>query len=523
MTIDFELLKQFKIEDRLVGQDQPVFIIAEIGVNHNGSLELAKQMIDAAVACGADSVKFQTFRAEEFMADKEMEYEYESAGKKVKEKMFDMFKRLELSSADYEELFNYARSKRIIPLTSVADPESADLIKKIGVGALKLASEDLINLPLVDYVSRLGIPLILSTGMADEEEVLDAFALLKKNQAKEALFLHCVSLYPTPDEEVNLDRMLAIGELLRSPVGYSDHTLGNEACLSAVALGACMLEKHFTLDRNLEGPDHALSSDPHELKALVDQIRSAVPLKPASRFRGPKRIIPSRSEFQSRRTFRRSIVATRKLSKGRILERKDLALKRPGMGLRAREMKYILGKKLLRDIDTDERISWLDIEAVEAFHFRKATMADCERVYGWISDEEVRKAAFSQETIRFETHQKWFEGKLKDSGTLYWIAEREERPVGQIRFENIDQNIPEISVVIDPCQRGRGLGSYLLKLACEKFMAQSPHSEGILAKVRLENINSLKAFKLAGFHFKREAEEKGISCHELVWYPSESL
>jgi len=355
MSQNFKLADTITIEGRKIGPGHPVFIIAEVGINHNGDVELGKKMIDAAAATGADCVKFQTFRAEEFMADRNLEYEYLSGGKKVREKMFEMFKKVELSLAGYKELFDYARKKGVVPLTSVADPQSADFIQKIGVGGFKLASEDLINLPLVEYMAKKKMSLILSTGMADETEVKDVLKILKKYKMQKVCFLHCVSVYPTEDQDANLLRMMGLKKLTKASVGYSDHTLGIEAVVAAVAMGACMIEKHFTLDTNLPGPDQALSSDPAEFTALVNAVRRV------EKMRGSELVEPSTPEKETRKIFRRSIVATEALPKGHKIRREDLHVKRPGDGLRAREIPKVLGKTLRREIQKDEKIVFKDL------------------------------------------------------------------------------------------------------------------------------------------------------------------
>jgi N-acetylneuraminate synthase/N,N'-diacetyllegionaminate synthase len=332
-----------------------VFVIAEIGVNHNGDAALARKMIDAAARAGADCVKFQTFRAEEFMADREMTYEYISAGRKVREKMFDMFKRLELPDRAYRALFAYARKRGVEPMTSAADPLSLAVAVRAGAPALKLSSEDLINLPLVELSARSRLPLILSTGMADAEEVQDALAILARRGVKRAVFLHCVSVYPTPDREANLNRILALRALTAGPVGYSDHTLGVEACTAAVALGACVIEKHFTLDRGLPGPDQALSSTPGEFAALVRALRRVESM------RGHAAVTPATAEAKSRRDFRRSLVAASDLPPGHRLSRADLLLKRPGTGLRARDAALIVGKRLRRAVAADKPVLPRDV------------------------------------------------------------------------------------------------------------------------------------------------------------------
>lgn len=357
MQNNFKINSTFSIEGKKVGINQPCFIIAEIGVNHNGNLNLAKEHILKAKECGADAAKFQSFDADEFMADKNLVYEYENNGQLITEKMYNMFKRLELKPEWHEELFQFCRNNNIIPLTSTADTKSIDLVKRLNIGALKLSSEDLINLPLVEYAAKTRLPLIFSTGMANEEEITDVLKILKKYDCRNIIFLHCVSVYPTPIEETNLKRMIAIRNLINGPVGYSDHTTGIDAANLAVAMGACIIEKHFTIDKTLKGPDHILSSDPKEFKALVNSIRST-----EARL-GLEQITASKTEEKTKLDFRRSIVTNKPLSKGHIISENDLALKRPGTGLRARDKHLIVGKKLTRDLKNNEQILLKYIQA----------------------------------------------------------------------------------------------------------------------------------------------------------------
>jgi len=345
--------KTINIDGKLIGKDQPVFIIAEIGVNHNGQLSIAKQMIKSAAECGVDCVKFQTFDTNEFLADKDVNYEYDVKGEIISENMFDMFKRLELPLEWHKELFDYCRKYGVIPLTSVADPKIADFIDDLGIGGFKLSSEDFINTPLLEHIMQKKIPLILSTGMADEDEIDDVLNLLKKYNKKNVIFLHCVSIYPTPENEAHLYRMNALKLKTDALVGYSDHTKGIEAVIAATALGACIIEKHFTLNKKMEGPDHTFSSDPSLLKLLVKCIKKTKAML------GKTIINPSPMEIEARKQFRRSIVAKENLPKGHILQKKNIAFKRPGTGLKPIRLKYCLGKKITKEINQNEPIDLL--------------------------------------------------------------------------------------------------------------------------------------------------------------------
>jgi N,N'-diacetyllegionaminate synthase len=353
-----EFQSTIRLGERAIGAAQPAFVIAEIGVNHNGSLALARDMIKSAADCGVDCVKFQTFRTEEFMASRGVEYRYLSAGRTVVEDMYDMFSRLELPSSWHGELFAYARELGVVPLTSVADPVSVEVAAAAGSIAYKLASEDLINLPLIEHVAAKRKPLLLSTGMADEQEVDDALEVLARQRLSDVVLLHCVSVYPTPDDEVRLERMLSLSRKTGALVGYSDHSTGITASVAAVALGACVIEKHFTTDRGLEGPDQALSADPEEMKALVTEIRRV------ERMRGApaEPITPSLTERVMRASFRRCIVAAETLEAGTAISKDNVRLQRSGVeGVRYRDLKLLLGRRLRRQIPKSAPIQLSDV------------------------------------------------------------------------------------------------------------------------------------------------------------------
>jgi sialic acid synthase SpsE len=338
-----------------LGPDAPPTIVAEIGVNHDGDLDVARRTIDAAAAAGADAVKFQTFRTEEFMADRRLRYRYRTAAGEASETMFEMFKRLELPTSWHAALRDHAAARDVEFLSSAADPSSADLLVELGVPAIKLSSEDLINLPLLEHVAGLGLPVILSTGMADEREIDDAVAALG-GQGCELLLLHCVSMYPTPDDQANLRRMTALARRYGRPVGLSDHTRGDTASVAATALGAVMIEKHFTLDRARPGPDHEFSIDPAGLRDLVRSVRRTWAQL------GSADLAPAAGERESRRQFRRSVVAAVEIKTGATLTREMLHLKRPGSGIPPRELARLVGRRVRRPIGVDEPLDWAAVE-----------------------------------------------------------------------------------------------------------------------------------------------------------------
>jgi N,N'-diacetyllegionaminate synthase len=348
-------MKSFILGQRVLTSEDTPYIVAEIGVNHNGSMELARTAIKAAAQSGADAVKFQTFKSDEFMANSSHPYKYVSNGKNVSESMYGMFKRLELRDEWHAELQIYAHNQGVEFLSSAADPESVDLLCSLGVPAIKIASEDIINYPLLEYAGKAKIPLILSTGMADKEEIDSAVDMVIRAGCPTLMLLHCVSVYPTPDEDAHIMRIVSLRQRYGFPVGYSDHTRGIEASIAAAALGAVLIEKHFTLDRSMEGPDHALSSDPDELHRLTAAVRKV------ARQRGEETLVYSRSEEKARKMFRRSIVAAVDIPKGAIIDRSMLSLKRPGTGLHPRDVDLLVRKQTRRAISQNEQITKDDV------------------------------------------------------------------------------------------------------------------------------------------------------------------
>jgi N,N'-diacetyllegionaminate synthase len=332
-------MRSVKIEDRVIGAGQPCFLIAEIGINHNGDETLAHHMIDAIADAGASCVKFQTFSAEEFMNGPDQQFEYTSQGKVVRESMLAMFKRHELAAPTFGRLFAHARERKLVPLSTPTDTAAVELLDEIGIGAFKVGSDDLVYTPFLDYVARKGKPVILSTGMADASDIERAVATIRSAGNEQIVILHCVSVYPTPDDDVNLRRIGTLQAQFPCPIGFSDHSAGITAALGATALGACVIEKHFTMDRNLPGPDHHFSSDPAELASLVREVRRL-----EAQFGSP-RLRPARGEPEMAAVARRSIVSVRDLPAGHVIGYADLGYRRPGTGLMPYERSRVLGRR----------------------------------------------------------------------------------------------------------------------------------------------------------------------------------
>lgn len=328
-------------------------IIAEAGVNHNGSLELAKRLVDVAAEAGADYVKFQTFKAHKIALKKaeKADYQYKTTDKI--ESQFDMLKRLELDELAHIQLIDYCEQKKIAFLSTAFDLESIELLKKLGIKLGKIPSGELTNLPYLRKMAKTFSQIILSTGMSNLVEIKECVkALLIEGVKNENLtVLHCNTEYPTPFQDVNLKAMQTIKEQLGVEIGYSDHTLGIEIPIAAVALGAKVIEKHFTLDRNLEGPDHKASLEPNELIAMVKSIRN---IELALQGSGDK--IASDSEMKNKVIARKSIVAATIIQKGDIFTEINLTVKRPARGINPMLWDEIIGQKAKRNFEEDELI-----------------------------------------------------------------------------------------------------------------------------------------------------------------------
>ncbi len=329
-----------------------VFIIAEAGVNHNGRLDLAYQLIDVAKDAGADAVKFQTFKAENVVSRLADKAEYQKKTTGSNESQFEMIKKLEISFDDFIKLKKYCDKKEIIFLSTPFDHQSIDFLYDL-IDIYKIPSGEIINHPYLKHIAAKNKPIIMSTGMANLGEVGEAInTILSVNSKANISLLHCTTNYPAPYEEVNLKAMQTLAVAFKLPVGYSDHTLGIEVPVAAVAMGAKIIEKHFTLDKKLSGPDHKASLEPSELKEMVKAIRN-IEMALGDRIKKP-----NKSEIEIMKVARRSLIATRDIRVGEIIKESDIAIKRPGTGILPKFKEIVIGMKLINDIRQDEPFRW---------------------------------------------------------------------------------------------------------------------------------------------------------------------
>ena len=339
-----------------MGEHAPCFIIAEAGVNHNGDVNLAKKLIHIAKDACADAVKFQIFKAEDVVTKTAEKAEYQKKNTRAEESQFAMIKKLELSETDFKELSDYAYKEEIIFLSSPFDKRSVDLLDKLGVPAFKIASGEITNLPLIKYIAQKGKPIILSTGMSTMAEIKEALQVINGEGTRDVVLLHCITSYPAKVESSNLRAMRTLRRAFKLPVGLSDHTIGITVPIAAVALGAATLEKHFTLDKNLPGPDHKASLTPEELNQMIMVVRQV------ERAMGNGIKSPTEKEEEIKRVVRRSIVARVEISKGTLITEGMLHIKRPGTGVEPKYMNKVIGAIARCRIEQDEPLTMNKLE-----------------------------------------------------------------------------------------------------------------------------------------------------------------
>lgn len=332
---------EIRFGNKKIGSKQPIFVVAEAGVNHNGSLKIAKKLVREAKNCGADAVKFQTFKANDLASKKS--------------KWFNVFKKLELQDNEFKELNDYAKQNKILFFSAPFSFDAVDLLAKLNVKAMKIASGDLTNIPLIKYAASKKKTMIISTGMGNFNEVKEAVKTIKLVKNKNIILMHSVSAYPTPIEDVNLNTISLLEKKFSYPIGYSDNGDDMIVPIVAVSLGAKIIEKHFTLSKKMKGPDHNMSTDPKQFKKMIDQIHEIEKMFGD----GIKKC--QKSELENLIGARRSITARSDLPKNSIIIKEDITLKRPATGIEPKYFNKIIGRKTKRKIKADDAILWKDL------------------------------------------------------------------------------------------------------------------------------------------------------------------
>lgn len=346
------MLRSLKVDNLQIGVDCPVFVIAEAGVNHNGDVDLARQLIIEAQKAGADCVKFQTFKAEKVIMSDAPKAAYQLETTDPKESQIEMLRKLELDLDVYPELINLCKRLGIIFISTPYNPADVDFLDEIGIPAFKLASIHIAEPSFLTYVASKGKPMVVSTGMATLAEVDVALRAIRATGNEQVILLQCTTNYPSELADVNMRAMQTMQQAFDVLVGYSDHTEGNLACCASVAMGAVLIEKHFTLDKTMEGPDHKASSDPAEFSSLVQDIRNTELLL------GHSRKEPCAAESRNIAGMRRSLVADVPIRSGELIIADKLLFKRPGTGLSPTMLDQIVGRKATQDIQAGELLTW---------------------------------------------------------------------------------------------------------------------------------------------------------------------
>jgi N,N'-diacetyllegionaminate synthase len=348
-------LSEIKIQDFVIGTEYQPFIIAEAGLNHNGDLDKAIEMIHVAKQSGVNAIKFQTFKAHEIVEDPNLTYSYKSQGKEITESMLEMFKRCEFEREEWFKIKKECDNSDILFLSTPQNKTDLDLLLEVGIPAIKVGSDDFTSLPLLKSFASTKLPLILSCGMSNLGEVYKALESIKALDGYPTVLLLTTSQYPTPIEEVNLQKIITLSNSFPNiPVGFSDHTIGNVAASMAVCLGACVFEKHFTLDHNLPGPDHWFAADSQQLKEYVITIRNA------KKILGSGIVRATNSEEKMKISARRSVTSLCDIKKFEILSNENLGMRRPGDGISTAYLDEIIGKKALKEIKKGSKIQFGD-------------------------------------------------------------------------------------------------------------------------------------------------------------------
>lgn len=346
-----------KLGNREVKDFSVPYIIAEVGANHNGDMNLARKLIDSAKACGCDAVKFQSWTPDSLVAQEEYDrnQHYDDSHKKHFGSLKEMVEKYYLRPDQHIELKKYCDNVGITFFSTPFSIEEVDFLEEVEVPFYKIASMDINNLLLLKHIAKKNKPIIMSTGMASLAEIENAIKTIESEGNRQVILLHCISIYPPAYEDINLNNIPMLRQTFGYPVGFSDHSIGVSIPLASVALGSCVIEKHFTLDKNLPGWDHEVSANPEEMKVIVEKSRNIV------KALGTYRRVVGQAEEEKKMKFRRSVVAGKDLKKGCVLKIEDLAFKRPGSGIRPDEVRYAIGRKLKRKLSSDELIYWKDL------------------------------------------------------------------------------------------------------------------------------------------------------------------
>jgi len=490
-------MKQIQIKGRTIGEGYPAYIIAEMSGNHAGSIERAKEIIRAAKDAGADCIKIQTYTPDTITMDCDNEYFQIEQGTWNGENLYRLYGKAYTPWEWQKELKEEADRVGIDFFSTPFDKTSVDFLEEIGMEFYKIASFELVDLPLIKYVAEKGKPMILSTGMSTFAEIQEAAEVIRTTGNEQFAFLRCASAYPAISDEMNLATMMDMGERFEVPVGLSDHSMGGLAAVTAVAMGASIIEKHFCLSREIENPDSSFSMEPQEFAQMVHDIRQAEKAKGRVKYGVTE-------QEKSNHIFRKSVFVTEDVKAGEIFSEKNVRVIRPGFGLHPREWENILGKTALTDIERGMPLKASYVKDYLAL--QPATQKDCKMVFDWANEEETRKWSFTTETIPWETHEKWYRDSLERPDRELLIGYHLGCPIGVLRIDYLEEKAV-LSYNIAKEYRGRGYGEELIRAGEAWIVSHVSKVKFLEAAVKTKNMPSRKLLLGNGF---TEREEDGL-------------
>lgn len=489
-------MKAIQIKDRRIGKGYPAYIIAEMSGNHAGSMERAKEIIRAAKESGADCIKIQTYTPDTITMDCDNEYFQIEQGTWNGENLYQLYGKAYTPWEWQKELKEEADRVGIDFFSTPFDKTSVDFLEEIGMEFYKIASFELVDLPLIKYVAEKGKPMILSTGMSTLAEIEEAAEVIRATGNTQFAFLRCASAYPAISDEMNLATMVDMGERFAVPVGLSDHSMGGLAAVTAVAMGASIIEKHFCLSREIENPDSSFSMEPQEFAQMVQDIRQAEKAKGTVKYGVTE-------QEKSNHIFRKSIFVTEAVKAGETFTEKNIRVIRPGFGLHPREFENVLGKQATVDI---ERGMPLKASYVKQYlELRPATGEDCERTFEWANEEETRKNSFHTEAIPWETHQNWYQDSMERPDRELLIGYHQGNSIGILRVD-FQEEKAVFSYSIAKEYRGCGYGEELIRAGEAWIKENAPQIRTLEAVVKPQNLPSRKLLAENGFQETVETE-----------------
>lgn len=493
--------KEIRIGERLVGTGRPAYIIAEMSANHAGSMERAKEIIRAAKECGADCVKIQTYTPDTITIDCHNEYFHIEKGTWEGENLYSLYGKAYTPWEWQAELKEEAKKVGIDFLSTPFDFTAVDFLEEIGMEFYKIASFEMVDIPLIKYVASKGKPIIMSTGMATLEEIEEAVEAVRSTGNEQLVLMKCSSAYPANPADMHLKTICDLRERFQIPIGLSDHSMGSMSAATAVALGACVIEKHFCLGREIENPDASFSMTPQEFKEMVEDVRRVEAAIGVPTYGVCK-------QEESNKGFRRSLFVVKDIEEGEIFTEENIRSIRPGYGLHTRELNNVLGKKCRKSLKRGTPLAAADVAGY--LRLEPAKEAHCELIYNWANDPETRKQSFTTAQIPWEEHKTWYYNSLQNPARKIYICYHEDTPIGVFRIDLSGDagRKAEISYSIAPGYRRRGYGIEMLRAGELQLAEDFEGLQTLCAKVKRQNEASCRIFR--GLNYAESAEGDSV-------------